>query len=49
MYGYICPDCGCHLDPGGKMRLQGGKRKRERKGDKDLEVSESGNEWSDED
>lgn len=16
MYGYICPDCGCHLDPG---------------------------------
>lgn len=18
MYGYICPDCGCHLDPGEK-------------------------------
>ncbi len=48
MYGYICPDCGCHLDPGERCDCRE-ERERERKGDKDLEVSESGNEWSDED
>lgn len=48
MYGYICPDCGCHLDPGERCDCREEREERE-KGDKDLEVSESGNEWSDED
>lgn len=29
MYGYICPDCGCHLDPGEKCDCRG-ERERER-------------------
>ena len=29
MYGYICPDCGCHLDPGEKCDCRE-ERERER-------------------
>lgn len=49
MYGYICPDCGCHLDPGERCDCRE-ERKRERK--KITQISqdaESGNEWPDED
>ena len=31
MYGYICPDCGCHLDPGEKCDCREEKRTREKK------------------
>lgn len=30
MYGYICPDCGCHLDPGERCDCRE-ERERERK------------------
>lgn len=30
MYGYICPDCGCHLDPGERCGCRE-ERERERK------------------
>lgn len=49
MYGYICPDCGCHLDPGEKMRLQGGKGARKRKGNKVSKDAESREKRSNED
>lgn len=30
MYGYICPDCGCHLSPGSRCDCRE-ERERERK------------------
>ena len=48
MYGWICPDCGCHLDPGEKCDCRE-ERAREGKGNEYFSVTESGREWSDED
>ncbi len=45
MYGYICPDCGCHLDPGEKCACREEReleREKETKLLKMLKVEKSG-------